>query len=89
MSSVVIFHGNERESLDLAQIVARNCTCASTTYHGHPCPVHHMLSTDQRAIDGLVFVRRTCDRFVRAEHSPFGGPPRIPGTTNTPGRYTC
>ena len=89
MSSDVIFHGNERESLDLAKIVARNCTCASTNYNGHPCPIHNMLSTDQRAIDGLVFVRRTCDRYVNAEHSPVGGPPRISGMTNTRGRCTC
>ena len=64
---LAIFHGNESESRALADAVAHYCTCASTRLAGQACPVHTMAAFDQRAVDGLVFVRRTVAPYVRAE----------------------
>jgi hypothetical protein len=89
MHSSVIFHGTEREGLELAQIATRHCTCASTNHTGGSCPVHQMLASDQRAIDGLVFVRRTRHRYVYAEHSPAGWRAAIQPATRTRPRATC
>ncbi len=64
---IAIFHGNESESRALADVVAHYCTCASTRLARQACPVHTMAAFDQRAVDGLVFVRRTVAPYVMAE----------------------
>ena len=86
MSSSAIFHGNERESLDLAQIVARNCTCGSTNSNGHPRPRHAFVRS---ACDRWPGVRPSHVRSLRAERNPVGRPTRIPSMTRTRGRCTC
>jgi hypothetical protein len=89
MHSSVTFHGTEREGLELARIATRHCTCASTNHTGGLCPVHQMVSPDHRAIDGLVFVRRTRHRYVYAEHSPAGWRTAVQLITSTRPRFTC
>jgi hypothetical protein len=47
------FRGTPAEQRDLEAVLERHCTC------GYPrCPAHDMLRTEQRALDGFLFVRR-------------------------------
>lgn len=71
MSPIAVFHGTENETQELVAILARHCTCATTRPQGHVCPVHIMAIDDQRAVDGLLFVRRTRVRRTWREWPPF------------------
>jgi hypothetical protein len=59
------FHGTPAERQDLEAALHRHCTC------GYPrCSVHEMLTDEQRALDGLLFVRRMLrPRLVAVEFS--------------------
>jgi len=63
-----IFHGTHEESTDLVNAIARNCTCeyAVMGARSTTCAPHRMLLEDQRALDGLVWIRRDVSR-LRAE----------------------
>jgi hypothetical protein len=67
-----IFHGTEVEARELLEAVRRSCTC-SLQSNGQPdgsCSAHHML-LDQRALDGLLFVRRErLAHMLDREHHP-------------------
>jgi hypothetical protein len=62
----LVFHGTEAEAKDLAVAVERNCGCARLRDIGAAeptlCSAHAMLlgasRADQRALDGLIYVRR-------------------------------
>ena len=59
MSDNVIWHGTQQESFDLVNAIARNCACqfGLMGVRLSMCGAHQMLSEDQRALDGLLFVR--------------------------------
>lgn len=77
----VVFSGTEAETRELLEAVRRSCSCCLHP-NGQPdgsCSAHRLLH-DQRALDGLLFVRR--DRraaLLQQEHNPvaesdtFGG----------------
>jgi hypothetical protein len=47
------FRGTRAEQRDLEAVLERHCTC------GYPrCAVHEMVTSEQRALDGLLFARR-------------------------------
>src|SRR4051812_14079705 len=71
MSTLATWHGTQAESFDLVKAVARNCACefGVTGVRVSTCPVHQMLIEDQRALNGLLFVRRMADRLRREEFS--------------------
>ena len=63
----LVFHGSDVEAADLAAAVEHNCDCARLRRIADPsqptvCSAHAMLlgtcQADQRALDGLVYVRR-------------------------------
>ena len=60
MATSVLWHGTQTEALELLQALSRNCSCVVTAegVRLSTCPPHDMLSSDQRAIDGLLFARR-------------------------------
>ena len=64
----VLWHGSQQESFDLINSIARNCTCdfGPMGVRLSTCSPHRMLMDDQRALDGLLFVRRMAER-LRAE----------------------
>jgi hypothetical protein len=62
-----ISHGTEREGRAFVHAIEHNCTCPAARPIGRVCAVHEMAALDQRAVDGLVFVRRFVDRYLRAE----------------------
>ena len=68
MAASVLWHGTQTEALELLQALSRNCSCVVTAegVRLSTCPPHEMLSSDQRAIDGLLFARRIASR-LRAE----------------------
>jgi hypothetical protein len=65
--SHVVWHGTADEALALLAAVNEHCTCRrehKRVVAG--CGSHHMLAHEQRAIDGLLFMRRMAER-LRAE----------------------
>ena len=72
MASGIVWNGTSKESADLTDAVTRNCACEAD-FEGRPtakCAAHQMLLTDQRALDGLVFVRRIAERLQAEEWRP-------------------
>ena len=53
-AALAYFRGTHSERREFEAVLERHCTC------GYPrCAVHEMAMTEQRALDGLLFVRRT------------------------------
>ena len=72
MASSVLWHGTQTEALELLQALSRNCSCVVTAegVRLSTCAPHDMLSSDQRAIDGLLFSRRIAARLRSEEFHP-------------------
>jgi hypothetical protein len=72
MATSVLWHGSQTEALELLQALSRNCSCVVTAegVRLSTCAPHQMLSSDQRAIDGLLFARRIADRLRSEEFDP-------------------
>src|SRR5207302_8665796 len=72
MASSVLWHGTQTEALELLQALSRNCSCVVTAegVRLSTCAPHEMLSSDQRAIDGLLFARRIASRLRGEEFNP-------------------
>ena len=72
MPTSVLWHGSQTEALELLQALSRNCSCVVTAegVRLSTCAPHQMLSSDQRAIDGLLFARRISSRLRSEEFSP-------------------
>jgi hypothetical protein len=71
MITEIVWHGTHQESFDLLNALARNCTC-EFGFMGvrlTTCAPHRMLTENQRALDGLLFVRRMAARLRREEFS--------------------
>jgi hypothetical protein len=64
----IIWNGTPDEALSLLHAVNEHCAC--TTVAGKKvaaCAGHTMLTFDQRAVDGLVFMRRIAQRLLAEE----------------------
>ncbi len=63
------WHGTTRESKDLNEVLNRNCVCEfnEAGERTKTCQPHLMLIQDQRALDGLVFMRRSAAQLRREE----------------------
>lgn len=66
-----VWHGTTAESSDLVNAIARYCECtyALNGSRSKTCGPHSMLLADQRALDGLVWMRRDATRLRREEFS--------------------
>jgi hypothetical protein len=64
-----IWNGTAQESIDLAAAINRNCTCqyGLDGERTVTCPPHRMMTDDQRALDGLVFIRKIAERLRSEE----------------------
>jgi hypothetical protein len=71
MAGEVLWHGTQRDSFDLVSAIAHNCTCefGLMGVRLSTCSAHRMLEEDQRALDGLLFVRSMAERLQREEFS--------------------
>ena len=72
MATSVLWHGTQTEALELLQALSRNCSCVVTAegVRLSTCAPHEMLSSDQRAIDGLLFARRIAAQLRSEEFNP-------------------
>jgi hypothetical protein len=72
MAISVLWHGTQTEALELLQALSRNCSCVVTAegVRLSTCAPHEMLSSDQRAIDGLLFARRIAAALRSEEFHP-------------------
>lgn len=71
MTSEVLWHGTQQDAFELANAIGRNCTCefGMMGVRLSTCSAHRMLVEDQRALDGLLFVRSMAARLQREEFS--------------------
>lgn len=77
MARHIIWNGTTDEALALLQALKTHCDCRTEAGRTvAPCTVHAMLAHDQRAIDGLLFMRRTAARLVAEEFDAGGLPVR-------------
>jgi hypothetical protein len=69
MTSEVLWHGTQQDAFELANAIGRNCTCefGMMGVRLSTCSAHRMLVEDQRALDGLLFVRSMAARLQREE----------------------
>jgi hypothetical protein len=68
MARRITWHGTTDEALALLHALSQHCECRIET--GRiiaPCDSHTMLANDQRALDGLLFMRRIADRLLAEE----------------------
>jgi hypothetical protein len=65
----IVWHGTLRERLDLMAAVQHNCECVYQGMHTllHPCAGHAMLTHDQRALNGLLWIRNVVGRLLAEE----------------------
>jgi hypothetical protein len=69
MARRIIWNGTTDEALALLQALRAHCEC-QVEDGGRivaPCGAHVMLTGDQRAVDGLVFMRRMAARLLTEE----------------------
>jgi hypothetical protein len=66
----IVFHGDRDEAAALDRALARDCCCTFDEEGRRltTCPPHLMLTTDQRALNGLLWMRRIRERLQQEEH---------------------
>lgn len=76
-ASTVSWHGDQQESLDLATAIHRNCTCEFGLMGVRltTCPPHKAMTTDQRFLDGLLWMRHMSGRLIAEEWRKKSGDP--------------
>ena len=68
MARGINWKGTTEEALALLHALREHCTChVEQGRTVAPCAGHHMLARDQRAVDGLVFMRRMATRLMAQE----------------------
>jgi hypothetical protein len=69
MVTNICWYGTQQESLELIAAIGRNCSCefGALGIRLRVCPPHEMLSSDQRALNGLLFSRRMARRLLAEE----------------------
>jgi hypothetical protein len=68
MAQTITWNGTADEALALLDALQRNCECR--VEQGRTvaaCGAHRMLARDQRAVDGLIFMRRMAARLLAEE----------------------
>lgn len=69
--TVLVFHGTQAETNDLAAAVANHCTCATAAVVGAAASCgSHALLLDQHTLDRLLFARRIRATLLAEEDSP-------------------
>jgi hypothetical protein len=64
-----VWYGTQLESETLVRAIANNCTCEfnASGARRSTCAPHQMLTNDQRALNGLLFVRKIREQLLREE----------------------
>ena len=64
----IVWYGTRQESLELLLAVRQHCTCEVDSGRlVATCAAHAMLARDQRAVNGLLFMRRLAERLLAEE----------------------
>jgi hypothetical protein len=74
MARGITWKGTTDEALALLHALREHCDCV--VEQGRtvaPCAGHHMLARDQRAVDGLLFMRRMAARLMAEEFDVVAG----------------
>jgi hypothetical protein len=77
MARTTIWKGTVEEALALVHALQVNCACGVERGRiVRACAPHQMMAFDQRAIDGLLFMRHIAPRLLAEEFDPinFGQP---------------
>jgi hypothetical protein len=75
MARRISWNGTTDEALALLHALREYCDCR--VEHGRTvaaCAGHTMLARDQRAVDGLLFMRRMAARLLAEEFAPTAEP---------------
>ena len=68
MAQCITWNGTTDEALALLHALREHCTCSVVDGRTvASCAGHHMLVRDQRAVDGLLFMRRMAERLLTEE----------------------
>jgi hypothetical protein len=68
MTKRIIWNGTTEEALALLHALRTHCECRVDDGRTvGPCASHSMLARDQRAVDGLLFMRRMAGRLLAEE----------------------
>jgi hypothetical protein len=68
MAPPITWNGTTDEALALLHALKAHCECRVETGRTvAACASHHMLVRDQRAVDGLLFMRRMAARLLAEE----------------------
>jgi hypothetical protein len=68
MARRISWNGTTDEALALLHALRAHCECRVDEGRTvSPCASHHMLARDQRAVDGLLFMRRMAARLLAEE----------------------
>jgi hypothetical protein len=73
LATTVHWHGTQAEGVELVEALGRHCSCEFNPQglRVSVCTPHEMLTSDQRAIDGLLFARRIAARLRTEEFRPY------------------
>ena len=79
MARTIAWNGTTAEALALLHSVSAHCECGIDEGRTvMPCPAHCMIAHDQRAVDGLLFMRRMVANLLAEEFGPL---PEAPAAT--------
>jgi hypothetical protein len=68
MARRIIWNGTAEEAIALLHALREHCAChVQDGRTVAPCAAHNMLVQDQRAVDGLLFMRRMAARLLTEE----------------------
>ena len=65
--AIIVWHGTQSQSKELLQAVARNCTCERRVGVCVSMCVPHKALTEQRWLDGLLFMRSRRHQLLQQE----------------------
>lgn len=72
MATAPVWHGDSKESDALTNAINSNCCCthALSDERTVTCGPHKLLLEDQRALDGLLWMRRQAEKLLEEEGCP-------------------
>ena len=82
MARRITWKGTPDEALALLHALRAHCDChVDQGRTVAPCAGHHMLARDQRAVDGLLFMRRMAARLLAEEFDVVVPPAEVEALT--------
>jgi len=71
MSTIAaVWHGTDTEQAEWEKALAHNCSCEweeASGYRSVICPAHQAAESDQRLLNGVLYVRHSAHLYLREE----------------------